>query len=167
MTVDDSTILLSCPHSPPPEHPLEHLGVENELQEIMLIPDNVLNEQISPRRTTQSPLLRHCYAITRNRRMRSSWGDICSSGFVTEYLISVTIHHFRGSFVTILSWSMTIHLYRATFVTRLGIFVTMHTHEAAFVTRMGIPMTITSTWNKNLTAWYKKKTSRITEQLKK
>ena len=42
MTVDDSTILLSCPHLPPPEPPVEHPGVDNELQEVWFLPDSIL-----------------------------------------------------------------------------------------------------------------------------
>ena len=46
MTVDNPTKLLSCPHLPPREHPVEHPGVDNELQELMLLPTITLDEQI-------------------------------------------------------------------------------------------------------------------------
>ena len=42
VTVDNSTNLLSCPHLPPPEYPVEHTGVDNELQEVWFIPDSIL-----------------------------------------------------------------------------------------------------------------------------
>ena len=46
MTVDNPTNMLNCPHLPPPEYSVEHPGVDNELQELILLPTVTLDEQI-------------------------------------------------------------------------------------------------------------------------
>ena len=101
----------------------------------------------SPRRTTQSPLLRHFSVSLRNNSQPSNEVLLREYQFITpiitEYLIYVTIALFRAPFVTIWGITVTINLSSTTIVTEYLIYMTITRTRAPFVTDWGVIMTIT------------------------
>ena len=109
----------------------------------------LMMNRYSPRRTTQSPLLRHFSVSLQNNSQPSNEVLLREYLFitpiVTEYLIYMTIPLPRTAFVTDSSVCVTISTTTTLIVTEYPIYMTIPLPRAAFVTDSGVCVTISTT----------------------